>query len=218
MRVVIAEDNALLRDGLALLLADHGLQVVAAVADAAGLLDAVATAVPDLVITDVRMPPTHTNEGLLAAQAIRREHPHVGVLVMSQWVETHYAQRLLATSPTSIGYLLKDRVLNSGDFVAAARRVADGGTCLDPDVVKALLSDSAASGLNVLSTRELEVLGRLAEGLSNAAIATELHLAIRSIEKIISSIFLKLDLHADTTSHRRVLAVLRLLHNHPSPR
>ncbi len=212
MRAVIAEDNALLRDGLALLLTDNDIDVVGSVGNATDLLDIVAARHPDLVIADVRMPPTHTNEGILAAIAIRRDQPEVAVLVLSQWVELTYARQLLAANPAKIGYLLKDRVMRSRDFVEAARRVASGGTALDPDVVRALLAGpSADPGLQRLTDRERSVLALLAEGRSNQAIAASLHLAIRSVEKNIASIFTKLDLPNDSSDHRRILAVLRYL-------
>ena len=212
MRVTIAEDNALLRDGIALVLADHGIEVVAAVADADGLLAAVAAHRPDLAVVDVRMPPTHTDEGIRAALRIRAEHPGTGVLVFSQWVETRYARQLLADHPARTGYLLKDRIVGTEQFVDAVRRVAAGGTALDPEVVRQLFAVPAVdAGIARLTAREKEILGRLAEGRSNQAIAEDLHLALRSVEKHITAVFTKLDLPADTADHRRVLAVLRYL-------
>ena len=212
MRVVIAEDNALLRDGVALLLGEHDIEVVAAVADADDLLRAVAAEQPDAAVVDVRMPPTHTDEGLRAALTIRSAYPGIGVLVFSQWVETSYARRLLSENTGRVGYLLKDRIVSTDDFVEALQRVADGGTALDPEVVRQLLAaPSVDPGLSRLSSREREILGLLAEGRSNVAIAEALHLAERSVEKHVTAIFTKLDLPQARTDHRRVLAVLRYL-------
>ena len=212
MRVVIAEDNALLRDGVVLLLGEHGIDVVAAVADAGELLRVVAAEQPDAVVVDVRMPPTHTDEGLRAALTIRSAYPRIGVLVFSQWVETSYARRLLSENTGRVGYLLKDRIVSTGDFVEALHRVAGGGTALDPEVVRQLLATPAMdTGLARLSSREREILSLLAEGRSNVAIAESLHLAERSVEKHVTAIFTKLDLPQARTDHRRVLAVLRYL-------
>jgi len=212
VRTVLAEDNALLRDGVARLLADHGIDVVASVTTAEDLLAAVQEYAPDIAVVDVRMPPTHTDEGLRAALAIRRDHPSTAVLVFSQWVETSYARRLLAGEPTRIGYLLKDRIVSTGDFIASLRRVAAGGTALDPEVVRQLFAAHVADeGIARLSLREKEILSLLAEGRSNAAIAERLHLADRSVEKHITAIFTKLDLPHHPSDHRRVLAVLRYL-------
>jgi DNA-binding NarL/FixJ family response regulator len=211
MRVVIAEDNPLLRDGIALILNDHDIDVVAAVSNAEDLLAATKQHRPDLAIVDVRMPPTHTDEGIRAALTIRTEFPDVSVLVFSQWIELTYARQLLA-SPAKVGYLLKDRVISTGEFITALHRVADGGTALDPEVVRQLFTRPAAdAGLRRLTARELGVLALLAQGLANQAIADHEHLALRSVEKVIASIFDKLDLPADTSAHRRVLAVLRHL-------
>ncbi|MEV4639080.1 response regulator transcription factor [Actinoplanes sp. NPDC049548] len=212
MRVVIAEDNPLLRDGIVLLLGEHDIEVTAAVADADGLLDAVAAHRPDAAVVDVRMPPSHTDEGLRAALTIRSAYPEIGVLVFSQWVETSYARRLLSEHTGHVGYLLKDRIVSTGDFVEALRRVADGGTALDPEVVRQLLAAPAMdAGLTRLSAREREILALLAEGRSNLAIADALHLAERSVEKHVTAVFTKLDLPQARTDHRRVLAVLRYL-------
>ncbi|RSM61814.1 DNA-binding response regulator [Actinoplanes sp. ATCC 53533] len=212
MRVVIAEDNPLLRDGIALLLGEHEIEVSAAVPDAEGLLAAVAADPPDAAIVDVRMPPTHTDEGLRAALAIRSAYPEVGVLVFSQWVETSYARQLLSENAGRVGYLLKDRIVSTDEFVGALRRVADGGTALDPEVVRQLLAAPAVdAGLARLSDRERQILGLLAEGRSNVAIAEALHLVERSVEKHVTAIFTKLDLPQARTDHRRVLAVLRFL-------
>jgi len=212
VRVVIAEDNPLLRDGIALLLGEQGIEVGAAVADAGGLLAAVAADPPDAAIVDVRMPPTFTDEGLRAALTIRSAYPRVGVLVFSQWVETGYARQLLSENAGGVGYLLKDRIVSTEEFVGALHRVADGGTALDPEVVRQLLAAPAVdAGIARLSDREREILGLLAEGRSNVAIAERLHLVERSVEKHVTAIFTKLDLPQARTDHRRVLAVLRYL-------
>ncbi|GIF21606.1 DNA-binding NarL/FixJ family response regulator [Actinoplanes tereljensis] len=212
MRVVIAEDNPLLRDGIVLLLGEHDIEVVAAVSDGDALLEAVARVQPEAAVVDVRMPPTHTDEGLRAALAIRSAYPQVGVLVFSQWVETSYARRLLSENAGKVGYLLKDRIVSTDEFVDALRRVAAGGTALDPELVRHLLAAPAVdAGLARLSAREREILGLLAEGRSNVAIAESLHLVERSVEKHVTSIFTKLDLPHDRSDHRRVLAVLRYL-------
>ncbi|WP_203899172.1 response regulator transcription factor [Virgisporangium aliadipatigenens] len=212
MRVVIAEDNVLLRDGMAALLDDHGVEVRAVVDNADDLLAAVAAHRPDLAVVDVRMPPTHTDEGIRAALTIRSAHPETAVLVLSQWVETSYARQLLSRQASKVGYLLKDRVVSSGEFVDALRRVAGGGTALDPEVVRQLLAAPAVdAGMARLTAREREVLALLAEGRSNVAIQGRLGLAPRSVEKHVSAIFTKLDLPAVETDHRRVLAVLRYL-------
>ncbi|MBO4209839.1 response regulator transcription factor [Micromonospora echinofusca] len=212
MRVVIAEDNPLLRDGIRLLLTDHGITVVSTVNNGDDLQAAVDEHSPEVAVVDVRMPPTFTDEGLRAALAIRAANPHTGVLVFSQWVETQYARQLIAEHPERVGYLLKDRIVSTDDFVDALRRVAAGGTALDPEVVRQLLAAPAVdAGLARLSEREREVLGMLAEGRSNAAICESLYLAPRSVEKHVTSIFTKLDLPQARTDHRRVLAVLRYL-------
>jgi DNA-binding NarL/FixJ family response regulator len=212
MRVVIAEDSALLRDGLTHLLRRRGHAVVAAVADADALLAAVAVEPPDIAVVDVRMPPTHTDEGLRAALALRRDHPAVAVLVLSQYVETHYAGQLLAGRCDGVGYLLKDRVADVSDFLDALQRVAAGGTVLDPEVVSQIVGASRhTTSLAALTDRERQVLTLMAEGRSNSAIATALHLSYASVEKYVSSIFAKLGLPPSDTDHRRVLAVLRYL-------
>jgi DNA-binding NarL/FixJ family response regulator len=212
VRVVIAEDNPLLRDGIALLLGEHDIEVVAAVPDAEELLAVVAADQPDAAIVDVRMPPTFTDEGLRAALTMRAAYPRVGVLVFSQWVETSYARQLLSENAGGVGYLLKDRIVSTDEFVGALLRVADGGTALDPEVVRQLLAAPAVdAGLARLSDREREILGLLAEGRSNVAIAEALHLVERSVEKHVTAIFTKLDLPQARTDHRRVLAVLRYL-------
>jgi DNA-binding NarL/FixJ family response regulator len=213
MRVVIAEDAAVVREGLVRLLEDRGHEVVAAVTDGNSLLAAAADHLPDVAVVDVRMPPTHTDEGLRAAITLRREHPGVGVLVFSQYVETRFATQLLAESSAGVGYLLKDRVADVGDFVDALERVAAGGTALDPDVVTQLLGAShRAAALDAsLTPRENEVLGLMAEGRSNAAIAHALVIGEGAVEKHVANIFAKLDLPVSETDNRRVLAVLRYL-------
>jgi DNA-binding NarL/FixJ family response regulator len=210
--VVIAEDAAVLRDGLVHLLDSRGFDVVAAVADADALVTAVAEHRPDVAVVDVRMPPTHTDDGLRAAVALRAEFPSLGVLVFSQYVETRYATELLASRADGVGYLLKDRVAHVGEFVAAVERVAAGGTALDPEVVTQLFGASRRTDdLAELSPREREVLALMAEGRSNAAIATELVVSGRAVEKHVANIFTKLGLLPSDSDHRRVLAVLRYL-------
>ncbi|HML00323.1 MAG TPA: response regulator transcription factor [Acidimicrobiales bacterium] len=210
--VVIAEDSAILRDGLVQLLTDRGFVVAGAVSDAVSLERAVAADPPDVAVVDIRMPPTFTDEGLRAALALRRDHPEVGILVFSQYVETRYAAELLAAGAARIGYLLKDRVADVTDFVEALVRVASGGTALDPEVVTQLMGASRRTDtLSALSTREREVLSLMAEGRTNSAIATNLVISEGAVEKHIANIFSKLDLPATPTDHRRVLAVLRYL-------
>ena len=212
MRVVVAEDNALLREGLTHLLRRRGHEVVAAVADADALLAAVAAHRPDVAVIDVRMPPTHTDEGMRAALALRRDHPDVAILVLSQYVETRYAAQLLADRYGGVGYLLKDRVADVGDFLDALTRVAAGGTALDYEVVSHIIRTSRhGSTLDTLTVRERQVLALMAEGRSNTAIAGALHLSNASVEKHITSIFGKLGLPQSDTDHRRVLAVLRYI-------
>lgn len=212
MRVVIAEDSAVLREGLVKLLADRGHEVSAAVADANALLAAVAEHGPDVAVVDIRMPPTHTDEGLRAAIELRRDFPATGVLVFSQYVETRYAARLLERNASGVGYLLKDRVADVAEFAEALQRVADGGTALDPEVVSQLLAArGAVSGLGSLTTREREVLALMAEGRSNAGIASALVVSGGAVEKHVASIFAKLGLEPSDTDNRRVLAVLRYL-------
>lgn len=210
MRVVIAEDAAILREGLTRLLADHGHSVVAAVGDGAALVSAVAEHRPDAAIVDIRMPPTHTDEGLRAALSLRADHPGTGILVFSQYVETTYTARLLAGGAAGIGYLLKDRVGNVPEFVAALERVAAGGTALDPEVVSELMR-ARRTGLASLTPRERQVLSVMAEGRSNAGIASALVLSEGAVEKHIASVFGKLGLEAVSGDNRRVLAVLRFL-------
>lgn len=211
MRIVLAEDSVLLREGLIRLLEASGMQVVAAVADAEGLLRAAEEHRPDLVLTDVRMPPTHTDEGLRAALVLRREHPSPAVLVLSQYVEERYAAQLLSSATGGVGYLLKDRVADVAEFVDALRRVAAGGTALDPEVVAQLLLRGHSDPLDRLTPREYEVLRLMAEGRSNAGIGQALVLSEGAVGKHIGNIFAKLDLPPAEGDHRRVLAVLQFL-------
>jgi DNA-binding NarL/FixJ family response regulator len=212
LRIVIAEDAAIMRDGLTQTLTRRGHEVVAAVADADALRRAVDEHRPDVAIIDVRMPPTHTDEGLRAALAIRRAHPGLGVLVFSQYIETRSAAELIAGSPEGVGYLLKDRVADVGEFVDAITRVAGGGTVLDPEVVRHLLRASRrAEALAVLTPRESEVLGLVAQGRSNTAIASEFTISPRVVEKHVASIFAKLGLEPSGNDNRRVLATIKYL-------
>lgn len=211
MRVVIAEDSAVLRDGLRGLLTDRGHEVVAAVGDGDALRAAAAEHRPDVCVVDIRMPPSFTDEGLRAAIALRRDQPDAGVLVFSQYVETRYAAELLAGSARGVGYLLKDRVADVREFVDALTRVAAGGTALDPEVVGQLLGSSRRGGLATLTPREREVLERMAEGLSNSGIASALVISERAVEKHVANIFMKFDLPPSENDNRRVLAVLRYL-------
>ncbi|MGK4907589.1 response regulator transcription factor [Streptomyces sp. PHES57] len=217
VRVVIAEDSVLLREGLTRLLTDRGYEVVAGVGDGDALVRTVdelaaREELPDVVVADVRMPPTHTDEGVRAAVLLRGRHPELGVLVLSQYVEEQYATELLAASSRGVGYLLKDRVADVREFVEAVGRVAGGGTALDPEVVAQLLGRSRKQdALAGLTPREREVLGLMAEGRTNSAIAAELVVSAGAVEKHISNIFLKLGLPQSDADHRRVLAVLRYL-------
>lgn len=212
MRVVLADDSVLLREGVRSLLADEGISVVASVDDGHQLLAAVADTRPDLAIVDVRMPPTHTTEGLEAALAIKRRFPDIGVLVLSQYVLREYATELLSTETVGVGYLLKNRVTDIDRFLDSVNRIAEGGTVIDPEVVRQLLSSSEKqNSLSALTPRENEVLETMAEGLSNRGIAERLYVSISSVEKAISSIFDKLGLHAGQTTSRRVAAVLHYL-------
>jgi DNA-binding NarL/FixJ family response regulator len=212
IRVVIAEDSAILRDGLVQLLTDRGFSVTHAVSDGRSLEEVVEADPPDVAVVDIRMPPTFTNEGLRSALALRQTHPEVGILVFSQYVETRYAAELLAGGAARLGYLLKDRVADVSDFIDALVRVARGGTALDPEVVTQLMGASRRSDtLAALSSREREVLALMAEGRTNSAIAANLHVTEGAIEKHIANIFAKLNLPATPTDHRRVLAVLKYL-------
>ena len=215
MRILIAEDSVLLRAGLTRLLLDAGEEVIASVGDAEELVTAVERHQPDLAVVDVRMPPTNTDDGLRAALEIRARWPRVGILVLSQYVEERYATELLADrtgDAAGLGYLLKDRVADVNEFVGAVRRVGEGGTALDPEVVAQLLARSRRRDpLAALSPREREVLAHMAEGLSNSAIAESLVVNESTVEKHVTNIFTKLDLPPTDHSHRRVLAVLRWL-------
>lgn len=212
MRIVIAEDSVLLRAGLTRLLVDAGEEVVAAVGDATELETIVERHRPDIAVLDVRMPPTHTDEGIRAALALRQSHPDVAVLVLSQYVEQEYATELLSGDAAGVGYLLKDRVADVGEFLEAVRRVGAGGTALDPEVVRQLLSRSGQRDpLASLTPREIEVLRLMAEGRSNTAICADLVVTEGAVEKHIRNIFGKLGLTPDAGDHRRVLAVLRYL-------
>ncbi|WAX56393.1 response regulator transcription factor [Jatrophihabitans cynanchi] len=212
MRVAIAEDSAILRDGLAQLLIDRGHEVIAAVPDGDALRAFVARDQPDVCVIDIRMPPSFTDEGLRAAIALRRTYPELGVLVFSQYVETRYAAELLAGSARGVGYLLKDRVADVREFVDALTRVAQGGTALDPEVVAQLLGAGRRTDtLAALTPREREALEAMAEGLSNAGIAARLVVTERAVEKHVANIFTKLGLPPSDTDNRRVLAVLRYL-------
>ncbi|MEU2182042.1 response regulator transcription factor [Streptomyces thermolilacinus] len=219
VRVVIAEDSVLLREGLTRLLTDRGHEVVAGVGDADALVktvDALASdgIPPDVVVADVRMPPTHTDEGVRAAVRLRKDHPRVGVLVLSQYVEERYATELLAGNSRGVGYLLKDRVADVREFVDAVVRVAGGGTALDPEVVAQLLGRSRRQDvLTGLTPREREVLGLMAEGRTNSAIARQLVVSDGAVEKHVSNIFQKLGLSPSEGDHRRVLAVLTYLNS-----
>ncbi len=211
-RVVIADDAVLLRDGLARLLEESGFTVVAAVGNADDLLEVVGETSPDLCIVDVRMPPTFTDEGIKAALAIRAAHAGIAVVVLSHYVEERYAAELLAGDTAGVGYLLKDRVVEVGEFVESVRRVVGGGSAIDPEVVSQILNRSRrARELERLTPREREVLAAMAEGSSNRGIAEQLVISEGAVEKHISSIFAKLDLDPEGGSHRRVLAVLTYL-------
>jgi len=212
LRVVIAEDSVLLREGLVRLLTDEGFSVLDACGDAESFLRVVSDQQPDLVVVDVRMPPTFTDEGVRAALVVREQFPRIAVLVLSQYVEENYATELVAGRSRGVGYLLKDRVADVGDFVEALHRVADGGTALDPEVVSQLLSRARRRDpLERLTPRETEVLKLMAEGRTNTAIAGALVVTEGAVEKHVSSIFAKLDMPPTDHDHRRVLAVLRWL-------
>ncbi|MGW3043642.1 response regulator [Kitasatospora sp. NPDC001159] len=214
MRVVIAEDLFLLRDGLTRLLEANGMKVTAAVENGEQLLAAVAADRPDIAVVDVRLPPSFTDEGLRAALAARQAHPGLPVLVLSQFVEQLYARELLAGSTGGIGYLLKDRVLDGAQFIDAVRRVAQGGTAMDPEVITRLLTHNSSAGpVSTLSPRERQVLALMAEGRSNAAIAQQLVITERAIAKHTASIFVRLGLQPSDDDNRRVLAVLAYLNN-----
>lgn len=212
LRIVIAEDAAIMRDGLTQTLTRRGHDVVAAVGDATELRQAVDAYQPDVAIIDVRMPPTHTDEGLRAAQTIHAAYPRVGVLVFSQYIEVASAAELFAGAPAGVGYLLKDRVADVSDFIEAISRVAQGGTVLDPEVVRHLLGASRrADSLAALTSRERDVLSLIAQGRSNAAIAAELFISPKVVEKHVASIFAKLGLVPSDNDNRRVIAAIRYL-------
>jgi DNA-binding NarL/FixJ family response regulator len=212
VRVVIAEDLALLRDGLERLLRDNGFDVVAAVQDGDSLVRTIAAERPDIAIVDIRLPPTFRDEGLRAALELRERAPETAILIVSQYVEHTYANELLADGRGGIGYLLKDRIMDVNDFVDAVRRVANGGTALDPEVVSRLISRQRAGGpLDALTPREREVLSLMAEGRSNAGIATQLVLTVGAVEKHIASILSKLRIPPSESDHRRVIAVITYL-------
>ena len=215
MRAVIADDSVLLREGITRILAEGGIEVTAGVGDATSLLTAVEEGKPDLAVIDVRMPPGYRDEGLRAALEIRRRWPDVALLVLSQYVEERYATELLAGETRGIGYLLKDRIADVWEFIGALRRVASGGTALDPDVVRQLLARSRKTDpLSRLTAREREVLAHMAEGRSNTAIAETLVITTKAVEKHVASVFAKLDLPPDDDQHsRRVLAVVQYLNS-----
>ncbi len=209
MRVVVADDSVLLREGVVRLLESAGFEVVGAVGAPDDLMRKVRLNAPDVAIVDIRMPPTHTDEGLVAARRIRKDHPGTGVLVLSQYVEPAYAMQLLEDGAEGVGYLLKDRVADVDDFLDAVRRVGNGGSALDPGVVRELVGRRRADGpLETLTPREREVLGLMAEGRSNIAIAEQMVVTSRAVEKHVTSIFGKLGLRDSPDDHRRVLAVL----------
>ena len=212
MRILIAEDSVLLREGLVRLLTDAGHDIVHTTGDATDLLGAVSAHEPDLAVVDVRMPPTFTDEGIRAAVLIRAQNPEVGVLVLSQYVEERYASDLIADNSGGFGYLLKDRVADVSDFLEAVDKVASGGTVLDPEVVSQIMVRSRRdTGIDQLSAREREVLALMAEGKSNSVIASALFLSAGAVEKHISSVFTKLGLSAGADDNRRILAVLKFL-------
>jgi DNA-binding NarL/FixJ family response regulator len=212
MRVIVADDVMLTRQGIVHLLRDAGVDVVAEAEDAEGLLREVRLTRPDVALVDIRMPPTHTDEGLVAAQTIRAEHPQVGVLVLSQYVEPSYATRLIQEHPERVGYLLKERVYDIATVVDALRRIMDGETVIDPTIVSRLVGRRRREDpLANLSARERQVLGLIAEGMSNRAIADRLYITERTVEAHVTQIFQKLRLPESADQHRRVLAVLTFL-------
>jgi DNA-binding NarL/FixJ family response regulator len=212
MRLIVADDSLLLREGISRLLAEAGFEVVGLAATAEEALEQVDRHQPDVAIVDIKMPPTHTDEGLRAAREIRARHPGVGVLVLSQYIELGLAARLLAENAAGLGYLLKDRITDLGEFAAAVRRIGAGGSALDPAIVSQLLARRRDdSVLDRITAREQEVLALMAQGYSNQAIADRLVITVRAVEKHVTSIFDKLGLPATNDSHRRVLAVLAFL-------
>ena len=218
MRVVLADDSMLIREGLTALLTGAGCEVVATAEDGEGVLREVALARPDVVVVDIRMPPTHTQEGITAAHRIRRDHPGVGVLVLSQYLESEYAMRLIADAPQHLGYLLKDRVSDVTEFVDALHRVVAGECVIDPAIVSRLMNRPGDTGpLDALTAREREVLALVAEGRSNGAIAERLGMSQKTLEAHVRQILLKLDLPESHDDHRRVLAVLTYLRSVSRP-
>lgn len=212
MRVTIAEDSVLLREGLVHLLADAGIEIVSQVGDGDALIEAVNSDPPDVCIVDIRMPPTHTTEGLQAALQLRETHPQVGILVLSQYVETEYAVQLLDRGADGVGYLLKDRVADSGEFIAGLRSVAEGRSVIDPTVVERLFKRKREGNpLDSLTEREIDVLRLMAEGRSNAAIGERLFLSAKTVETHVTSIFSKLGISDASDSNRRVLSVIEFL-------
>ena len=212
MRVVVADDVMLTREGIVRVLVDAGVEVIAQAEDAEGLLREVRLKRPDAAVVDIRMPPTHTDEGLVASQRIREEHPDTGVLLLSEYVEPSYAMRLLEEHPERVGYLLKQRVFDAAVLVDALRRIGDGETVIDPTIVSRLVGRQRRQDpLADLTPREREVLGLVAEGLSNRAIADRLFVTDRTVEAHVKQVFLKLSLDLNPDSHRRVLAVLAYL-------
>jgi DNA-binding NarL/FixJ family response regulator len=212
MRVVIADDVMLVREGIAHVLRDAGIDVVAQTTDADSLLRAVNSHQPDLAVVDIRMPPTHTDEGLVAAKTIRNNHPRIGVLVLSQYIEPSYAMRLIEDQPERVGYILKERVFDGAILVDALQRIADGDTVIDPTIVSRMIGRQRREGpLATLTAREREVLSLVAEGLSNRAIAARIILSERTVEAHVTQIFQKLNLYDSADKQRRVLAVLAFL-------
>jgi DNA-binding NarL/FixJ family response regulator len=213
MRVIVADDAVLLREGLVRILTDDGYDVVMAVGTGPDLVEAARAYAPELIIADVRMPPTHTDDGIVAAREVRRDLPDTGIVLLSQYVEATAAMDLFQDNPAGLGYLLKDRVLQIDDFLDAVRRVAAGGTAMDPAIIAQLLGRTAdrPNPLTMLTERERAVLALMAEGLSNSGVASRLHVGVRTVETYISAVFTKLAIRGDADEHRRVKAVLAFL-------
>ena len=212
MRVVIADDVMLVREGIAHVLSEADIDVVAQTGDAEGLIREIDTRKPDIAIVDIRMPPTHTDEGLVAAKQIRAEHPRIGVLVLSQYIESNYAMRLIEDQPERVGYILKERVFDGAILIDALRRIDDGDTVIDPSIISRMIGRQRRQGpLATLTAREQEVLSLVAEGLTNRAIAARINLSERTVEAHVTQIFQKLRLNDSADQHRRVLAVLTFL-------